>query len=349
MRATRFLFGSSTSVFGHLTPLAAMAPAVAPRFTRASTAAGTVRTFSMVQDILQEHTKLVLEKKTGQGRARLSGVKTNGKTPRFYRRVGVVEAEGEYAVTLGGRLIDTPHGNLFTVPSSKLAWAIAFEWNCQITHIKPHSMPLMHIATVAIDQMMAQRETTEGLLAEIIHTDQICHRNVDQPGLLKLQRKFQDPVLEWFERKHGCKINTTDTQFAVDQEEDTIEKVKEIIQGLNSWELAIVDTLTMVTRSLVVALAVVDKAATAKQCYEMARLEENYQIRAHGFVDGAFGHGIDQEFVRMKVSSCSTFLSMLRDKDNAVVGVLDLEQDAAQVDSSNEKQGSYLNRRFIDD
>ena len=49
-----------------------------------------------------------------------------------------------------------------------------------------------------------------------------------------------------------------------------------------------------------------------KKGYECSRLEENFQMRRYGRVEGVFGHGIDIEYVRMKIAAARTFINMLR-------------------------------------
>ena len=46
-------------------------------------------------------------------------------------------------------------------PSQRLALAIAAEWDAQIDRIEPASMPLMALASTAIDQIPKERKQTE--------------------------------------------------------------------------------------------------------------------------------------------------------------------------------------------
>src|SRR3954452_13989080 len=65
---------------------------------------------------------------------------------RFYKEVGVSEAEGGFAITLDGKPIRTPSGRQVIIPSRALADAVAAEWSHPDETIKPISMPLTRIA-----------------------------------------------------------------------------------------------------------------------------------------------------------------------------------------------------------
>ena len=63
-----------------------------------------------------------------------------------------------YGVTLDGRTLRTPVGQVLAVPSRLLAWAIAAEWDAQTKQIRPVQMPLMTLTCTALDQTAAHPE-----------------------------------------------------------------------------------------------------------------------------------------------------------------------------------------------
>ncbi len=58
-----------------------------------------------------------------------------------------------YGVTLDGRTVQTPMGQKLAVPSEKLAYMIAAEWESQGDRLRPVNMPLMTLACTALDQV----------------------------------------------------------------------------------------------------------------------------------------------------------------------------------------------------
>jgi hypothetical protein len=53
---------------------------------------------------------------------------------------------------------------------------------------------------------------------------------------------------------------------------------------------------------------------SARQAFEAARVDENYQMRHWGKVDGAFGHNVDVTYAQMRCNSAITYLSLLGDE-----------------------------------
>src|SRR5215510_7706405 len=61
-------------------------------------------------------------------------VRKTSRTPprkRFYKEVGVGDADGGFTVTLDGKPIKTPSGKVVLVPKRAIADAIAAEWAAQ--------------------------------------------------------------------------------------------------------------------------------------------------------------------------------------------------------------------------
>ena len=62
---------------------------------------------------------------------------------RFYKKVGVVQSNGDFEVTLDNRKVKTPHGQVFRVQSEPLALAVANEWDAQNEKILLSSMHIV--------------------------------------------------------------------------------------------------------------------------------------------------------------------------------------------------------------
>jgi len=71
----------------------------------------------------------------------LSG--TTNSRKRFYKKVGVVQSNGDFEVTLDNRKVKTPHGQVFRVQSEPLALAVANEWDAQNEKILLSSMHIV--------------------------------------------------------------------------------------------------------------------------------------------------------------------------------------------------------------
>lgn len=65
---------------------------------------------------------------------------------RFYKKVGTVHSNKEFEITLDGRKLKTPAGQIFKVSSEPLALAIANEWDSQQEKILISSMHMVVFA-----------------------------------------------------------------------------------------------------------------------------------------------------------------------------------------------------------
>ena len=72
---------------------------------------------------------------------------------RFYKDVAVAPVDGGFGVLLDARPVKTPGRNTLTLPTEKLAVAIAAEWRGQGDKIIATSMPLLRLANTVIDDL----------------------------------------------------------------------------------------------------------------------------------------------------------------------------------------------------
>jgi hypothetical protein len=107
----------------------------------------------------------------------LKGVKTDGRTKRFYDAVRLEEVETvrgrEVAVLLDGRYVVTHYDQLLTCPTTAAALAVAFEFDSQGDFIRPISMPMTHIIVTALDQALVDRERFIKHFQAAMHTDSV--------------------------------------------------------------------------------------------------------------------------------------------------------------------------------
>lgn len=69
---------------------------------------------------------------------------------RFYKKVGTVQSNKEFEVTLDNRKLKTPAGQIFRVSSEPLALAIANEWDAQDERILISSMHMVIFKSIVI-------------------------------------------------------------------------------------------------------------------------------------------------------------------------------------------------------
>jgi ATP synthase F1 complex assembly factor 2 len=131
--------------------------------------------------------------------------------------------------------------------------------------------------------------------------------------LVLQQRRQWDPLLTWFRQRYDCPLTTTLEIETPQQHEHTVRTQQHLLHCLNGWQLAVLDNLCTVTKSFVISWSLLAERLTVAQAFEAARLEENWQMRAYGKVEGIYGHGIDMEFVRMNINASKTMFNLLQD------------------------------------
>ncbi len=204
---------------------------------------------------------------------------------RFYRQVTTAPTEGGFAVLLDGRPLRTPGRRPLTLPTPALAQAVAAEWQAQEARVDPRRMPLTRLATTVVDRMPARRGDALAQLLELGRSDTLCYR-VDHPReLARRQQQAWQPWLDWLAAEFGARLVATKGLTLIPQPEHAIARLEAVLRALDSWRLVGVHALAVDLHSLVLALAVERGALTAERAFELAHLEELYEIERWGEVD----------------------------------------------------------------
>lgn len=178
--------------------------------------------------------------KTGQGG--LAGTKITGVL-RFYEKVGVEHVEDEqaqttkYVVTLDGKAVKTPGRTPVQLPTKAMAFAVAQEWDAQSYDIRPATMPIMTLASTALD--LAHNTTTDEIVDEMLHyfhTDTVCYQvTADQQDKLAThQQKTWSPVREWFAQTFDGEVDVSHgTINHLSHDEQLVKNVREYLHTVS--------------------------------------------------------------------------------------------------------------------
>ncbi|MGE4281106.1 MAG: ATP12 family chaperone protein [Magnetospirillum sp.] len=206
-----------------------------------------------------------------------------GKTmKRFHKQAGAAAGEAGFAVQLDGRGIKTPAGRKLEVPSEKLAWAIAAEWDAQIDEIKPHTMPLTQLASTALDRVGPERTAiTEQLLA-YAGTDLLCYRAESPSDLVEMQSKSWQPLLDWAATHLDAALVTTTALIAVDQPASALHALAAKLESYDVWRLTVTQAACAASGSLILALALAEGRVDGEGCFIASNIDEAHQIGLWG-------------------------------------------------------------------
>ncbi|KAI6036064.1 hypothetical protein BKA83DRAFT_4157673, partial [Pisolithus microcarpus] len=172
------------------------------------------------------------------------------------------------------------------------ATAIANEWENQEIFLKQHALPMTSITARAIDAFRdeATREQVQATLLNYLDTDTYLVRSFhhDDPPPL-----HWEPLLEWVRATYGVEVKVFDSQ--------TKKVLGNVIAQMDPWEMAAMERATYVTKSFLIALALVKRHLTVEQAALAAQVEVESQIQRWGEVEDT--HDVDFHDVRRQLGS----------------------------------------------
>lgn len=202
---------------------------------------------------------------------------------RFYTEAGFSEDPDGFRLSLDGRPANTPARNPLRLPSRTLAEKVAAEWAAQDTSIDPARMPLTRLANTAIDGVAPRHAAVVEDLCAYAGTDLTAYRAGDPERLVAAQAAAWDPVLAWARDELGARVILSEGVMHVEQPPDTVRALSEAVASvMDPFTLAALHTLTTLTGSLLIALAVLRGRLTPAEAWAAAHVDEFYQADVWG-------------------------------------------------------------------
>jgi chaperone required for assembly of F1-ATPase len=207
---------------------------------------------------------------------------------RFYQRAHVGEPEaGGFTVLLDGRPVKTPARRDLAAPTRALAEALAGEWDAQQDLIDPARMPLTRLANAIIDAVTSASAPVAAEVAKYLSTDLLFYRAGTPAGLVSSQARHWDPVLDWAREALGARFVLAEGVMHVAQPGEAITAARQAIPADPSnvkeiWRLGAVASITTLTGSALLALAVAHGALDAGAAWQAAHVDEDWQMQQWG-------------------------------------------------------------------
>jgi chaperone required for assembly of F1-ATPase len=201
---------------------------------------------------------------------------------RFYKAAAAVPYEGGFALVLDGKVVKTPARNPIVVAARDVAVALADEWHRQGERIDPATMPFTRIVNSAIDRVGDAAAAVRAEIVKYAGTDLICYRAEAPSGLAALQARSWDPLVAWARAELGAPLVVTAGVMHVSQPEIASEAIARAVAGFNGLQLAALSTLTTITGSAVIALAVARGRLAADAAWLAALVDEEWQVAQWG-------------------------------------------------------------------
>ncbi|PQA72868.1 ATP12 family chaperone protein [Brucella oryzae] len=201
---------------------------------------------------------------------------------RFYKKVEVAEVEGGFAVHLDGRPVKTPARNLLLLPTKTAAQTVADEFTAQEKVIDPAKMPATRLVNTAIDGIAQDPQAVFEDILRFAGTDMLCYRADSPQELVSRQTLQWDPLIDWMEGL-GARFSLAEGVMHIAQSRETIAAFGVHLTAFKDpIALASLHTMTTLTGSAIIALAIAKGEVTAEQGWKLAHLDEDWTIEHWG-------------------------------------------------------------------
>jgi chaperone required for assembly of F1-ATPase len=203
---------------------------------------------------------------------------------RFYKEVGVGTAGDGFAVTLDGKSPRTPGMKPVVVPSEKLAAAMAAEWAAQGEFIDPGTMPIVRLINSAIESGDDRLQAFRDEVVKYAGNDLLLYRAETPRELVAEQERLWDAALVKLARHFGVSFQPTIGILHQAQPAATQAHLADALRDETLVPLVAMVSLTGITGSGLLALALRHGLLTADEAWEAAHVDEDHNIRLWGEV-----------------------------------------------------------------
>jgi chaperone required for assembly of F1-ATPase len=198
---------------------------------------------------------------------------------RFWKDVTV---DADLGVRLDDRPVRTPGRAPLMLPTAALADAIAEEWRAVDGDIDPRAMPLTGMANAAIDRIAPDPAAFAAGLAAYGESDLLCYRADSPPDLVVRQATLWDRPLDWARDRYDVHFEIVAGVIHRPQPDGTIERLGAAIAVRPAFQLAPLSPIVTITGSLVLALALAERAMDTDAVWAAANLDEDWQAERWG-------------------------------------------------------------------
>jgi chaperone required for assembly of F1-ATPase len=201
---------------------------------------------------------------------------------RFYKEATALADGDVWRIALDGKVVKTPAKNPLSLPTRALAEAVAAEWAAQDAKVKPDTMPLMQLASTAIDRVAPDRDRIIRETADYAGTDLVCYRAEGPEELVERQAARWDPLLQWLRERYDVSLQTAAGVMAVPQSDQALAALQRAVAAQDDLRLTALGVMTGTAGSLVIALALLEGRISPEAAADAAQLDELYQAERWG-------------------------------------------------------------------
>ena len=199
----------------------------------------------------------------------------------FYDAAASRPEGGGYAVLLDGKVVRTPARQPLILPNQALADAVAAEWQDQQTVIDPARMPLTRLTNSIIDGVAASASAVAAEVEKYLGSDLLFYRADGPERLVTRQGELWDPIVAWARTALGARFELVEGVIHVAQPLESIKAAAAAIPR-DPWRLGAVHSLTTLTGSALIALALARDAISPDAAWTAAHVDEDWNMELWG-------------------------------------------------------------------
>jgi len=227
---------------------------------------------------------------------------------RFYDKADIETREDGFAVTLDGRAVKTPARRDLLLPTRELAQNIAQEFCIQKEKIDPTTMPMTRLANTIIDGIVDNNQAIAEDMMRFIAADMLFYRAESPLELIERQRAAFDPILDFIEAKFSSHFNIGEQLTFIAQPREALFPIRNYINAITSpFTLGGLHTITTLTASGLIAIALKETAIEADRVWSIAHIEEDWTAEQWGQDEEALQR---RSFRRREFDAALAFLSI---------------------------------------
>ena len=204
-------------------------------------------------------------------------------------KIDIVQSKkGKYLLNINNKSLKTPDGNIIELPSMKLAKILLKDYESSFKSRSLNIVRPIKITNTAIDKIKPNNIFYINEITDNLNNDMICYFANSPVELVDLQNKEWLPLINYMESSYNIELIYTSKLFSINQKPDSLLKLKNILNEINIFKLSAIYTLSQITKSIIISLALVNNKISAKKAFENSNLEELYQISKWGKDEEAF-------------------------------------------------------------
>ncbi|CAJ0767514.1 18191_t:CDS:10 [Entrophospora sp. SA101] len=213
--------------------------------------------------------------------------KTEILLKRFWKNTSITKnQDGNYLIILDKRQLKTPGGSHLIIPKTKKYLAL-----------------LIAVARAidVFDKDVKEREKVITSLIKYLDTDTICYQEPFPESLVNLQKEHWDPLINWIQSTYNIEIKSTHSIIGIKQPIQSKEKLHSIINKFDGLKLAAFERATIISKSFIIGLGLVERKLSVEEAAKAARIETISQTMRWGQLENA--HDIDNEDIKRQLGS----------------------------------------------